>query len=124
MELMIFTSIPASGNSILLYALTSIAVCSLIGLIFWGLIKDTFSASSPKKKIDTGAYISALGGDENIIDKKLSGSRITIKLANYDLLDKEKLLEAGVDSYILMSDRLVLVVKDAAEKTYNKLFGE
>lgn len=79
---------------------------------------------TPKRKIVKSAYIDALGGEDNFVSSKLERSRIVLQLKNYDLLDKEKLKEAGVDGFIMMSDRLTLVIKGQAEEVYKTIFGE
>ena len=85
----------------------------------------------PKKKIDyrnkeavKSSYFAALGGEENVLERKIEGSRISLKLADYSKIDKEKLKEAGVDGFIQMSNKLSLVVKSDASKVYKILFGE
>lgn len=74
--------------------------------------------------IDKTAYVTALGGAENILSKELKGSRIVLHLADNSKVDKEKLKEAGVDGFILMSDKLTLVLKGDAESAYKTIFGE
>lgn len=74
--------------------------------------------------IDKTAYVTALGGAENILSKELKGSRIVLHLADNSKVDKEKLKEAGVDGFILMSDKLTLVLKGDAEAAYKTIFGE
>jgi phosphotransferase system IIB component len=51
------------------------------------------------------------------------GSRIVLVLKDYQKIDQAKLKEAGVDSFIEMSDRLTLVIKDNADKVYHTIFG-
>lgn len=74
--------------------------------------------------IDATAYVTALGGKENIVSHQLVRSRIVLELANYELVDKEKLKEAGVDGFIMMSDKLTLVIKGDAAKVNETIFGE
>lgn len=75
------------------------------------------------KDVDETAYYAALGGADNIVSHELAGSRIKLKLKDYDALDKEKIREAGVDGFIKMSDQLTLVIKGDAKVVYEKLFG-
>ena len=77
---------------------------------------------APKRKIVTSAYYEALGGADNVISHSRTGSRINLVLKDYEALDKEKLKEAGVDGFIKMSDRLVLVIKGDAEAVEQALF--
>ena len=76
------------------------------------------------KEAVKSSYFEALGGEENVLEKRIEGSRIVLRLKDYSLLDKEKIKEAGVDGFIQMSDKLYLVVKNDADKVYRILFGE
>ena len=102
-------------------ALIVVAVLALVvGLLF--LLK-------PKKKpaprpVEKSAYRSAMGGEENIVSHLRKGSRIELVLKDYSLLDKERLKAAGVDSFILMSNKLTLVIQGDAERVEKTLFGE
>ncbi len=69
-------------------------------------------------------YFSAFGGEDNILGRELKGSRIVVKLKDANLVDQEKIKEAGVDGFILMSTQLTLVIKGDAKKVYETLFGE
>ena len=83
----------------------------------------------PKKKpaprpVEKSAYLSAMGGEEHIVSHLRKGSRIELVLKDYSLLDKERLKAAGVDSFILMSNKLTLVIQGDAERVEKTLFGE
>ena len=83
----------------------------------------------PKKKpaprpVEKSAYLSAMEGEENIVSHLRKGSRIELVLKDYSLLDKERLKAAGVDSFILMSNKLTLVIQGDAERVEKTLFGE
>ena len=79
----------------------------------------------PKKRIiNASAYISALGGADNIVSHELMRSRIVLVLKNYDIVDKEKLKEAGVDGFIMMSDKLTLVIQGDAAKVNAAIFPD
>ena len=91
--------------------------------------KKAKGQSKPKinykdKEAVKSSYFLALGGEENLIEKSIEGSRIKLRLQDYSLLDEEKLKEAGVDGFIQMSDKLYLVVRNDAAKVYSILFGE
>ena len=80
---------------------------------------------APKKEkrvIDASAYVTALGGSENIVSHVLQRSRIVLELKDYEAVDKEKLKEAGVDSFIMMSNKLTLVIKGDAEAVNKAIF--
>ncbi len=94
----------------------------IVGLIFLSGRKR--KEVIPEKVISKSEYISALGGEENILSKELRGSRIVLVLKDYEKLDRQKIKEAGVDGFIMMSDRLTLVIKGSAELVYKTIFGE
>lgn len=105
----------------------------VIVLIFVLRKKNKGEVKEPKekKKIDyrnkeavKSTYFDALGGEDNILERKVEGSRIVLKLNDYSKIDKEKIKEAGVDGFIQMSNKLYLVVKNDAGKVYRILFGE
>lgn len=94
-------------------------------------VKRKKAGAEKKKKINykdkesvKSFYFEALGGEDNILEKGIVGSRIKLRLKDYSLLDKKKIEEAGVDAFIQMSDKLYLVVKEDASKVYSILFGE
>ena len=83
------------------------------------------SKKEPKRQLASkDTYIACFGGVDNIVDKKLVGSRIAITLKDTTVVDQDKLKEAGVDAFILMSNRLTLVAKGDAKELYFILFRE
>ena len=96
----------------------------LIILLIVSLVKRKKGLSAPKRVIEASAYIEALGGADNIISHNLVRSRIVLTLKNYDAVDKEKLKEAGVDGFIMMSEKLTLVIKGDAEAVNKAIFPE
>ena len=103
----------------------AVAIAALIAatvlLIFLSGRKGK-KAKQPARLIVASAYLEALGGIDNVISHARTGSRISLVLKDYEALDKEKLKEAGVDGFIKMSDRLVLVIKGDAEAVEKALF--
>ena len=107
---------------------------AVAGVILIILLVTLFVCLSKKKKgspkagkgrpINASAYIAALGGEDNILSHKLMRSRIVLELKDYDAVDKEKLKEAGVDSFIMMSNKLTLVIQGDAEKVNRAIFSE
>lgn len=100
----------------------------LVGLLALSIVlilATSKGKGKPAKKLaEQSVYLSCLGGSENVIDKKLVGSRISITLKDTSLVDQDKLKEAGVDASILMSNKLTLVAKGEAKELYLILFGE
>ena len=74
-----------------------------------------------KKSYSHSEIYDALGGKENVLSHNKAGSRISLTLKNYDVVDEAKLNTLGVDSIIKMSNKITLVVKDDPE-AFNKLF--
>lgn len=66
-------------------------------------------------------WLIALGNKENIIESSANGSRLTLKLADQNKIDKEKLKELGVSNILTMSDKVILVLEDKAELIKQKL---
>ncbi|MCX5775940.1 MAG: hypothetical protein NTV44_06310, partial [Firmicutes bacterium] len=72
-------------------------------LIFLSGIKK-----SPKQ--DYELFYSALGGQGNIKSAESHGSRLALKLLDYEKVDYNKLKTAGVSSFIKMTDKLTVVI--------------
>ena len=102
---------------------TFILVVVLV-VLFICLSRRKKTDAAPKRVIVASAYIEALGGADNIVSHSLVRSRIVLTLKDYDIVDKEKLKEAGVDGFIMMSDKLTLVIKGDAEKVNAAIFPE
>ena len=107
-----------------------LAVISAAAVLVMALVIVFIRLGKCKKKrkkeplvlADRSVYISSLGGEENIVESKVIGSRIVIVLKDDSIIAPEKLLEAGVASYIKMNKKLTLVVKDNADKVYERIF--
>lgn len=96
----------------------------LVVVLLVNLSKRKRVHAEPKRIIDASAYITALGGSENIVSHSLVRSRIVLQLVDYDKVDKEKLKEAGVDGFIMMSEKLTLVIKGDADKVNKAIFPD
>ena len=106
-----------------LYWIIAVAVVAAILLYF--LFSHLFHKAKLKKQIktpDQAKYLSALGGQDNIVSHELVGSRIVLSLRDYSKIDRPLLQEAGVTGFIEKSDKLTLVVKDNAQAVYQTLF--
>ena len=104
-------------------ALAVLAVLALIVALLL-LLKPRGKKKPAPRPVEKSAYLSAMGGEENIVSHLRKGSRIELVLKDYSLLDKERLKAAGVDSFILMSNKLTLVIQGDAERVEKTLFGE
>lgn len=104
----------------------ALGVVALILIVALAILLPYFLKKGKGKKTkiaSKGEYLSALGGEENVLSKELRGSRIVLRLADYSKIDRQKLLEAGVDGFIEMEDKLTLVLKGDSEKVYKAIFG-
>lgn len=104
----------------------ALGVVALILVVALAILLPYFLKKGKGKKgkiASKGEYLSALGGEENVLSKELKGSRIVLRLADYSKVDRLKLLEVGVDSFIEMEDKLTLVLKGDSEKVYKAIFG-
>lgn len=104
----------------------ALGVVALILVVALAILLPYFLKKGKGKKgkiASKGEYLSALGGEENVLSKELKGSRIVLWLADYSKVDKQKLLEVGVDGFIEMEDKLTLVLKGDSEKVYKAIFG-
>ena len=69
-----------------------------------------------KKSLDSGAWLIALGNKENVKEVSATGSRLSVVLENKDIIDREKLKELGVNSVLVMSNKVTLVIENKAEQ--------
>ena len=92
----------------------------LFTLVFVLTYKLTRKKLSKKQPDNFNILLEALGGKGNIISVTNSRSRITLKLQDSSLINREKLTEAGVVSVISMSEKISLVFNEDASKTAQK----
>lgn len=50
-----------------------------------------------------------IGGQENLISISLNGSRLTLVLKDYDKIKKDELKKIGIDRFLLMSNKIILI---------------
>ncbi len=122
---MIYSEIKDDANSFLekygLYlalGIVIVIICVALIIIFVALDKKK------KKSLDNSQaddWLKALGGKENLIETSATGSRLTIKLNNPELINKDVLKELGVSNIVTMSDKIVLVIENKAEQIKEKL---
>ena len=88
-----------------------------LAVILFGIIriikKNGFKKERETKNND---IIIALGGRDNIVSVNSAGSRLSLVLKDYSLMQDDKLKELGVSSIIKMSSKVTLVIgKDAQD---------
>ena len=63
---------------------------------------------------DERAWITALGGKDNIASVSAIGSRINLSLKDKEKIDRTKLSNLGVNSVLVMSNKVTLVIANNA----------
>lgn len=107
-------------------ALAGAALITVIVLFIIAKVKDKNGylpeEARPELSERSKAILEALGGKENILEHSLNGSRLTLSLTDYNVVNEAKLNELGVDSVIKMSNKIILVIKDDISKIYQEMF--
>ena len=108
-------------------AVAGVAFLTILVLFFIALAKrkkEPTTLDKPKvieRSEKSEKIIEALGGKENILEHSLVGSRITLVLQNYDVINEDT-LKKEVTSYIKMSNKIILVFKDDVSSIYQGMF--
>ena len=87
-------------------------ICLIVGMVRYHLKNK----KAKQEKTSNEEWFLALGGKENIIFASGVGSRLKVQLKVKENIDKNLLIKLGVTSIIKMSDALILVVENKAEK--------
>lgn len=107
-------------------AVAGAAFLAVLILFIISLVKKKNVVNMPKTKNEPSTnsleILEALGGKENIIEHSLNGSRMSLVLHNYDMVDENKLNSLGVDSCIKMSNKIILVIKNDMSSIYKGMF--
>ena len=101
----------------------AVVVAIILTIVIIFLIKNRKTVK-PKKEISTAApdeWVDALGGSDNILEVSSMGSRLSIKIKNRDLINRDALTQLGVTSIVLMSDKVTLVTNLDNAKIEEKL---
>ncbi|MDD7735258.1 MAG: hypothetical protein SOW55_03315 [Bacilli bacterium] len=96
---------------VLCICLLAILVC-LIAIVIILLVKKT------KKKDDSSFFsqiTSYFGGKDNILEATSKGSRLSLVLKDYSLVNDEELKKIGVTSSIKMTNKITFVIGDKAK---------
>ena len=87
-------------------------VLVIIGVIVLLVIRGKGKGSKKGKTIsnaDASEWFDALGGSDNVLEVNATGSRLSVKLINKDLMNREALTKLGVSNIVMMSDKITLV---------------
>ncbi len=109
------------GNNFnfLLYGLIGLGIMLVFSLILALFIIRKKKKPVKEKKtlaVSEDVFISHIGGKDNIISYKLVGSRLSLELKDYSLVDKEALKADNIEGIIEMSNKIVLVKEDLSEE--------
>ena len=84
-----------------------------------------FRPKKPKKpSVNVAGNLEAIGGSDNVLSHALEGSRIVLRLKDYNKVDREKLKTKGATGFVLKSDKLTVVFKEHAQDVYRAMFPE
>ena len=72
-----------------------------------------------KRQVDANQFYLALGGEDNVKNLTLNGSRLSVELVDLDSYNLDKLKELGVVRLIKMKTKIVLLV-DSSFKSLTK----
>ena len=107
-------------------ALAAAAFITVVVLFIIAKVKDkngqVVEVAKPALRERGKEILAALGGKENILEHSLNGSRLTLSLNDYNVVDEAKLNSLGVDSVIKMSNKIILVIKDDISRLYQEMF--
>jgi phosphotransferase system IIB component len=91
-----------------------VAIIIVSVILFVHLKKKTSNVIDVEATIseeDHATIVMALGGDENIKEHSINGTRLTLVLVDYSKVNKEELKKYGVERTLEMSNKLILVGK-------------
>ena len=107
------------GNALWI-ALVLVSIIAITIVVI--LLLNRKRGKKPEVKVaEKSAWVTALGGEENIISSEAVGSRLVVNLKNKELLNKEALKELGVTNFMEMSNKITLLLEDKAELVKKEL---
>ena len=101
------TSLPTYAVALIIAGCLVLVAVLVFLIIFFGKRKR-----SPI--VDESAWLTALGGKDNINNVSAIGSRINLSLKDKEKIDREKLTNLGVNSVLVMSNKVTLVIANNA----------
>lgn len=98
----------------LLLSLIAVVVIIIVATIL--IILSVTAAKRKEKpviKVNQNALFTHLGGENNIISLEKNGSRLTVALHDFTLINELELKKLGVVKFIKMTTKLILLVDDS-----------
>lgn len=96
------------------YAVVLIVAGCLVLVAILVFLVIFFGKRKKSSIVDESAWLSALGGKENINSVSAIGSRINLSLKDKEKIDREKLTSLRVNSVLVMSNKVTLVIANNA----------
>lgn len=101
-----------------------VAVIIILVIVIIFVIKNRKSGRVKKKEESLATpdeWIDALGGKDNVVEAIATGSRLSIKIKNTELINRESLTNLGVTNIVMMSDKITLVTNLDNQKIVEKI---
>lgn len=95
----------------------AILLCVIILLVVFGIFlsHNKMKSSDAQIKQIFDDFISSIGGFDNIVEASYKGSRLSLVLKDYTLIDEKKLETLGASSFIKMSNKITIVTNEAEQ---------
>ena len=103
-----------NNTTLPMYAVVLIVAGCLVLVAILVFLVIFFGKRKKNPIVDESAWLSALGGKENINSVSSIGSRINLSLKDKEKIDREKLTSLGVNSVLVMSNKVTLVIANNA----------
>lgn len=110
----------SSINPVVIIAIAVVAALLVVGCAVLLILRSKSNKTS-KAKVSDSEWIDALGGQNNILEASAIGSRLSVKLNDKEIINRDKLKELGVSSILVMSNKVTLVIEKQAEKVANAI---
>lgn len=103
-----------NNTSLPTYAVVLIVAGCLVLVAILVFLVIFFGKRKKNPIVDESAWLTALGGKDNINNVSAIGSRINLSLKDKEKIDREKLTNLGVNSVLVMSNKVTLVIANNA----------
>ena len=103
-----------NNTSLPTYAVVLIVAGCLVLVAILVFLIIFFGKRKKSPIVDESAWLTALGGKDNINNVSAIGSRINLSLKDKEKIDREKLTNLGVNSVLVMSNKVTLVIANNA----------
>ena len=103
-----------NDTSLPTYAVVLIVAGCLVLVAILVFLVIFFGKRKKNPIVDETAWLTALGGKDNINNVSAIGSRINLSLKDKEKIDREKLTNLGVNRVLVMSNKVTLVIANNA----------